>query len=85
MTCHFTSFLTVFQSYQDDVRMIMKGCVKWNPIYSKKTVPTAGLRLRTARLTKLPGLLLLSHFGKLTSWSAHVSYNIEIGLARPEI
>ena len=26
MTCNFTSFLTVFQSYQDNVWMIMKGC-----------------------------------------------------------
>ena len=26
-TCDFTSFLTVFQSYQGDVWMIMKGCV----------------------------------------------------------
>ena len=26
MTCDFTSFLTVFQSYQADVKMIMKGC-----------------------------------------------------------
>ena len=25
MTCDFTSFLTVFQSYQDNVWMIMKG------------------------------------------------------------
>ena len=33
MTCDFTSFLTVFQSYQDDVRMIMKGCVQWNSVY----------------------------------------------------
>ena len=33
MTCGFTSFLTVFQSYQDDVRMIMKGCVQWNSVY----------------------------------------------------
>ena len=24
---------TVFQSYQDDGRMIMKGCVQWNPVY----------------------------------------------------
>ena len=31
MSCDFTSFLTVFQSYQDDVRMIMKGCVQWTP------------------------------------------------------
>ena len=33
MTCDFTSFLAVFQSYQDDGRMIMKGCVQLNPIY----------------------------------------------------
>ena len=33
MTCNFTSFLTVFQSYQDDVWMIMKGCVQWNSVY----------------------------------------------------
>ena len=29
----FTPFLTVFQSYQDDGRMIMKFYVQWNPIY----------------------------------------------------
>ena len=28
MTCSFTSFSTVFQSYQDDGRLIMKGCVQ---------------------------------------------------------
>ena len=33
MTCNFTSFLTVFQSYQDDVGMIMRGCVQWNSVY----------------------------------------------------
>ena len=33
MTCDFTSFSTVFQSYQDDGQMIMKGCVQWNPVY----------------------------------------------------
>ena len=32
MTCDFTSFLTVFQSYQDDFWMIMKGCVQWNSV-----------------------------------------------------
>ena len=32
MTCDFMSFSTVFQSYQDDGRMIMKGCVQWNPV-----------------------------------------------------
>ena len=33
MTCNFMSFLTVLQSYQDDVWMIMKGCVQWNSVY----------------------------------------------------
>ena len=28
MTCDFTSFSAVFQSYQDDERLIMKGCVQ---------------------------------------------------------
>ena len=32
MTCDFTSFLTVFQSYQDDVWMVMKGYVQWNSV-----------------------------------------------------
>ena len=34
MIYDFTSFSTVFQSYQDDDRLIMKGCLQWNPIYS---------------------------------------------------
>ena len=29
----FYGLLTVFQSYQDDVWMIMKGCVQWNSVY----------------------------------------------------
>ena len=33
MVCDFTSFSTVFQSYQDDGQMIMKRCVQWNPVY----------------------------------------------------
>ena len=33
--CDFTSYSTVFQLYQDDDRMIMKGFVQWNPIYSR--------------------------------------------------
>ena len=31
--CHFTSFSTVFQSYQDGGMLIMKGCVQWNSVY----------------------------------------------------
>ena len=30
----FTSFSTVFKLYQDNGRVIMKGCVLWKPIYS---------------------------------------------------
>ena len=33
VTCDFTSFSTIFQSYQDDGRMIRKGCMQWIPIY----------------------------------------------------
>ena len=29
----FTSFSTVFQSYQDDGQLTMKGCEQWNPVY----------------------------------------------------
>ena len=32
MTYDLTSFLTVFQLYQDGERMTMKGCVQWNTI-----------------------------------------------------
>ena len=34
MACDFTSFSTVFQSYQDDGQMIMKGYVQWSPFYN---------------------------------------------------
>ena len=34
MICNFTSFSTVFQSYQDDGQMVIKGCVQWNPVCS---------------------------------------------------
>ena len=33
MTSNFTSFSAVFQSYEDDGRLIMKGCVQWNSVY----------------------------------------------------
>ena len=49
MTCDFTSFLTVFQSYQDDVWMIMKGCVQWNSIYGWKDFTSSKDRTRSAR------------------------------------
>ena len=35
MICYFTSFLTLFQSYQDDGQVIMKGCAQWNSVLYK--------------------------------------------------
>ena len=49
LTCDFTSFSTVFQSYQDDGWVIMKGCVQWTPFMAGKISPQAGLELRIAR------------------------------------
>ena len=36
MTCDLTSFSTVFQSYQEGGRMIMKGCVQCIPFMTEK-------------------------------------------------
>ena len=36
MTCNFTSFSTVFKSYQDNGWPIMKGCVQWSLYYGQK-------------------------------------------------
>ena len=33
MICNFTSFSTVFQSYQDDGSLVMKSCEQWNSAY----------------------------------------------------
>ena len=42
VTCDFTSFSTVFQSYQNDRRMIMKGCVQWNPVCGREDFASSG-------------------------------------------
>ena len=42
MTCDFTSFSTVFQSYQDDGQMIKKGCVQWNLVYGREDFALRG-------------------------------------------
>ena len=49
MTCNFTSFSTVFQSYQDDGWVIMKGCVQWNPVYVWEDSAWSGIKLMTTR------------------------------------
>ena len=33
LTCDFTFFSTVFQSYQDDERVKINGCVQLDPVY----------------------------------------------------
>ena len=48
MTCDFTSFLPVFQSYQDNAWMIMKGSVEWTSIM-ERFPPQVGLKFGTAR------------------------------------
>ena len=38
MTCDLTSFSAEFESYQDDGKIIMKGCVQWNLVYGRRDV-----------------------------------------------
>ena len=63
MTCDFASFSKVFQSYQDDERLIMEGLCNGIPFMVEKISPGAGLEVgildQQARAypTKLPGLL----------------------------
>ena len=45
MNCDFTSFLTVFQSYQDDVRIIMKGLCNGTPYMVEKISPRVRIEL----------------------------------------
>ena len=42
MTCDFASFSTVFKLYQDDGRLIMKGCVHWSSVYGKEDFTSSG-------------------------------------------
>ena len=42
MTCDFMTFSTVFQSYQEDGRIIMKDCVQWNPVYGWEEFTSSG-------------------------------------------
>ena len=49
MTCDFTSFSTVFLSYQDDERLIMKDCVQWSSVYGSEDFASGGDRIRSAR------------------------------------
>ena len=41
----FYVLLTVFQSYQDDVWMIMKDCAQWNSVTVEKISPRVRIEL----------------------------------------
>ena len=45
ITCDFTSFSTVFVSYQDDEKLIMKGCVNGTLLTVEKISPRAGIEI----------------------------------------
>ena len=45
MACDFMPFSTVLQSYQDNVRLIMKGYVGWSSFTVEKISPRAGIEL----------------------------------------
>ena len=42
MTCDFASFSTVFKLYQDEGRLIMKGCVQWSSVYGIEDFVSSG-------------------------------------------
>ena len=52
------SFSTVIQSYEDDGRMMMIGCVQWNPV-------SRGARTRDRKISR-PAHNLLSYRGSLS-------------------
>ena len=47
MTCDFTSFSTVFQSYQDEERLTkhVLGCLQWNSVYDWEDFASSGIEL----------------------------------------
>ena len=50
MTYYFTSFATVYQSYQDSGQVIMKVCLQWNPPFGlKRSLTQMGLNPMIAR------------------------------------
>ena len=62
MTCDFTSFSTVFQSYQGIGQMIKEGCVQWNPISIEK-VPSSHKAQAQERQISRPELDILGYWG----------------------
>ena len=46
ITFDFTSFITVFQLYQDDGRVIIKDCLQGNPVYGVEDFASSGAGTR---------------------------------------
>ena len=67
MTCDFASFSTVFQSYQDDGRLIMKSCEQGNSVYGWEDFASSGDRTRSAR----------SVGQRLTHWATGLLFALE--------
>ena len=69
MTFDFTSFSAVFQSYQDNGRVIMKDCVQWNPVYFLEDFTSRVLGPRTARIVVQTSVVNLQSF-----WGSSKTY-----------
>ena len=69
--CDFTSFSTVFQSYQDNGPMIMKDCIQWNPFAVEKILHKQGTRSVGTELKKEDNKLLVCKI------STNVSSNLQ--------
>ena len=65
ITCDFMSFSKVIQSYQDDERVLMKGCVQWTPVTADiyfvlpplRIEPGLPIQQARAKATELLGLM----------------------------
>ena len=62
----FMSFLTVFQSYQDDGTLIMNGCVQWKLVYFWKD-----FNHNATEIMKMLGTIFRQHCHYLTGFYAH--------------
>ena len=59
MTCNFTFFATIFQSYQDNGQMMNKGCVQWNLVLHFKHVSNPGDKVPSAEATHLQSVQIV--------------------------
>ena len=55
MAADITSFSTIYQSYQDDERLLLNGCMQMEPHLrlKKKVPPPTGIKLETTELLVL--------------------------------